>query len=262
MMQNQELEKKNQSEAIFHDKKYSDHQSFPFHYSINPTYKIFKEMKTMLGDVSGKQIVEYGCGTGWVMLELAEMGGIVSGFDISKEAIVQSGHFLESQNVSNCDLRIMGAESLEYDDNSFDIAFGFAILHHLNLDLAIKELFRILKPGGTAYFAEPLSYNPIINFYRKLTPSYRTADERPLSFSDIDKFKETFQSVFHREYYLVSILGIAFVYVPLLRKYCDKIISYLSVVDNYLYKVFPFLRKYSWYSVLVLRKASSAASVD
>lgn len=78
----------------------------------------------------------------------------------------------------------MGGEQLNYPDGFFDIAVGFAIIHHLDLNLAIPELYRVLKPGGIAYFAEPLGGNPVINLYRKLTPQYRTQDEEPI---DLDK---------------------------------------------------------------------------
>lgn len=39
----------------------------------------------------------------------------------------------------------MGAERLNYSDQSFDVAVGFAIIHHLDLSLAIPELYRVLS---------------------------------------------------------------------------------------------------------------------
>ena len=74
----------------------------------------------------------------------------------------------------------MPGERLTYPDNSFDMAVGFAILHHLDIPLALSQLRRVLKPGGRAFFAEPLASNPLIRVYRRLTPQYRTPDETPI----------------------------------------------------------------------------------
>lgn len=52
-------------------------------------------------------------------------------------------------------ISIMSVQDLEFDDNMFDYAVGLGALHHLNLDLAGKELSRVLKPGGAAIFVEP-----------------------------------------------------------------------------------------------------------
>ena len=73
----------------------------------------------------------------------------------------------------------MPAERLSYSDSVFDLAVGFAIIHHLDLKPALAELHRVLKPGGVAFFAEPLGTNPAIQLYRRLTPQFRTEDERP-----------------------------------------------------------------------------------
>jgi SAM-dependent methyltransferase len=50
----------------------------------------------------------------------------------------------------------------------------------LDLPTAMKEVDRVLKPGGVALFQEPLGDNPLLKFYRHLA-RYHTEDERPLS---------------------------------------------------------------------------------
>ena len=51
---------------------------------------------------------------------------------------------------------------LSFADNSFDVVFGSSILHHLDFDKSLKEIFRVLKPGGRMVFAEPNMINPQI----------------------------------------------------------------------------------------------------
>jgi len=50
----------------------------------------------------------------------------------------------------------MNAEELKFADDYFDIVCGGAILHHLDLNKALSEIARVLKPDGKAIFVEPL----------------------------------------------------------------------------------------------------------
>ena len=59
---------------------------------------------------------------------------------------------------------IMDCENLGFKDNSFDLIFGRAILHHLNLEKSSKEISRVLCKNGKAVFIEHLGMNPLINF--------------------------------------------------------------------------------------------------
>jgi SAM-dependent methyltransferase len=74
------------------------------------------------------------------------------------------------------------AESLPFDDDSFDLVFGHAVLHHLpDLDAAFREFRRVLRPGGTiAFCGEPSRYGDRIAELPKrgahaLSPVWRAA---------------------------------------------------------------------------------------
>ena len=90
----------------------------------------------------------------------------VVGIDISDVAIEKARGASRAAGIENAEYRRMNAEFLEFDDNSFDLICGTAILHHLDLTRAYSELARVLKPGGLAVFMEPLGHNPLINVYR------------------------------------------------------------------------------------------------
>ena len=84
------------------------------------------------------------------------------------------------------DARVMDANRLEFPDASVDAIIGRAILHHLDYEQAVREVHRVLRPGGTAIFMEPLRDNPAWKLFRSLTPKARTREELPLSRQQIE----------------------------------------------------------------------------
>ena len=61
-----------------------------------------------------------------------------------------------TREITNIEFMIMDANNLAFDDRTFDMVFGGAILHHLNYFKAIAEIHRVLKKGGQIMFHEPL----------------------------------------------------------------------------------------------------------
>jgi SAM-dependent methyltransferase len=148
----------------------------------------------------------------------------------------------------------MGAERLDYPDDHFDLSIGFAILHHLDLGLALAELYRVLKPGGVAYFAEPLGSNPLINLYRRLTPQYRTEDEKPLDLEMMAPLLAKFREVEHTEFYVTALAAVALAYLPFGHRLYPTVNRQLMKFDDRLLRVFPGLGRLAWYTILRLKK--------
>jgi ubiquinone/menaquinone biosynthesis C-methylase UbiE len=99
--------------------------------------------------------LELGCGTGFFLLNLKQAGVLAQGHvtDISPgmvDAAVDNARMLGFE----VDGRVADAESLPYDDDSFDLVVGHAVLHHIpDVELALREVLRVLKPGGRFVFA-------------------------------------------------------------------------------------------------------------
>lgn len=94
---------------------------------------------------------------------------------------------------------LMDAHQLDFEDNSFDVVFGAAILHHLDLEQSLREIQRVLKPGGVMFFAEPMDMNPVGRVVRMMTPGARTADEKPFRLGDLRMLRQHFACDFHFE---------------------------------------------------------------
>ena len=250
-----DLSARHEAESRFHDEKYSQGVRYPRHYAVNPTYPIYLKMLGMAGDLSGRDLLEYGCGEGWITRDLASNGANVSAFDISAEAVRKTKEVLASDGCADrCKVAQMGAERLDYPDESFDMAIGFAILHHLDLKPAISELYRVLKPNGVAYFAEPLGTNPLINLYRRLTPQYRTEDELPLDLVAMTPLLGQFREVKHADYYVTALAAVALAYLPFGAKMYPSVNRSLMKLDDVLLRKFPSLGRFAWYTILVLKK--------
>lgn len=243
-------------EERFHDSKYKQGSSTPYHYRYSPTYRIFSAMKNgFIGNICGKRVLEYGCGDGWVTKELALMGAELDSFDISGEAVKKTYAMLETMKIAaRCSVRRMAAEEVDYPDDAFDVVVGFAILHHLDLDKAMPELYRVMKPGGVAVFAEPLGSNPFLKFYRRLTPQYRTADERPLILREFMRHTRKFKRFSHEEHYLLSLLALGCTSVRGLRKLSEIFIEPFMRTDDKLLRAFRGLRRFAWYSIMTFTK--------
>ena len=124
------------------------------------------------------------------------------------EAELDNGIRLAAQSGVEIEFRIVDANNLEFENESFDIVFGGAILHHLDFAGAINEVYRVLKPGGEILFIEPLGINPVSKIIRTLTPFARTKDERPLGIREIRLVRNLFSTDLYFEQFLSVPLGV------------------------------------------------------
>ena len=193
-----------------------------------------------------RRTLEIGCGGGSNALKLAECGAVITGIDLSDVAIAKAKDSAKRRGFQNASFYQMDAEALDFENGSFDVVCGGAILHHLDTQRAFPEIARVLRPDGKALFLEPLGYNPLINLYRRLTPSERTPDEHPLRLHDLRLAAESFGCVRITYYYLTALLAL-----PVIRKrFARGIVERLNNIDAALFSFIPALRKYAWIVVL------------
>lgn len=150
-----------------------------------------------IGDLYKKKVLDLGCGDGLASLKALRDGAYVTAIDISPKSIDYLIILAKKENLNHrLDARVMDAHKLEFEDEEFDIVFGNGILHHLtNLECAMLEIKRVLKVSGYAVFLEPLGMNPFINFFRKMTPDFRTSDEKPFRMHELAIIRKIFPNV-------------------------------------------------------------------
>ncbi|MPZ73415.1 MAG: methyltransferase domain-containing protein [Nitriliruptorales bacterium] len=107
-----------------------------------------------------EKVVEVGCGTGFFLLNLAQAGfvGELHCTDIASKMVARC---VENGRTLGIDVHgsVADAERLPYPDATFDLLVGHAVLHHLpDLDAALSEFRRVLKPGGRLVIAGEPTY--------------------------------------------------------------------------------------------------------
>jgi ubiquinone/menaquinone biosynthesis C-methylase UbiE len=135
------------------------------------TGKLRKALGGRAGEAFGDAL-EIGAGTGYFSLNLLQAGAIerATATDISPGMLAT----LE-QNASELGVKVRTAaaeaEALPFDDESFDLVFGHAVLHHIpDLGRAFSEFARVLRPGGTvAFCGEPSRYGDFLAAIPKRT---------------------------------------------------------------------------------------------
>jgi SAM-dependent methyltransferase len=108
---------------------------------------------------SGMGVLELGCGTGYFTRELARSGADIVAIDVSPELLEIAEADCPAENVR---YEAQNACALTYPNDVFDSVVGSSVLHHLEINEALREIYRVLKPSGTIYFTEPNMLNPQI----------------------------------------------------------------------------------------------------
>src|SRR5215831_11429018 len=105
------------------------------------------------GPVAGKRVLDVGCGTGVVAITAARQGASVTGIDLTPTLLVRAK---ENARIANVEVEWQegDAEALTFGDGSFDIVLSqFGHMFAPRPEVALAEMLRVLKPGGTIAFA-------------------------------------------------------------------------------------------------------------
>jgi SAM-dependent methyltransferase len=98
----------------------------------------------------GKQVLDVGCGPGFWARHLSRMGAVYTGIDISSRSAGLAKRSLEIFGLSGTVVN-GNAESLPFEDESFDAVVSEGVIHHTpNTQACIDEIYRVLRPGGSA----------------------------------------------------------------------------------------------------------------
>lgn len=106
--------------------------------------------------VRGKDVLDFGCGTGYGTAGLAEVATRITGVDIAPEAIAHARQHYRRDNLEFRDIGSIEDTDLPFADDSFDVVVSFQVVEHVHaVDRYLAEIRRVLRPGGTFLCVTP-----------------------------------------------------------------------------------------------------------
>lgn len=98
----------------------------------------------------GLKVLEIGCGLGTDGAQFAKAGADYTGIDLTEASIELAKKRFELAGLKG-EFRVSDAENLDFADETFDVVYSHGVLHHTpDTAKAVREIHRILKPGGRA----------------------------------------------------------------------------------------------------------------
>jgi 2-polyprenyl-3-methyl-5-hydroxy-6-metoxy-1,4-benzoquinol methylase len=205
---------------------------------------------------SDQRLLDFGCGQGYNAMQFAKIGYLVYGFDISPANVDCAKRLAQTYDFeARTKFSVGAAEALDYPNEFFDLIVGMDILHHVEVDQAITECARVLKPGGVTIFHEPVRV-PIFDALREtrlgtwLAPNsasiehHITEDERKLFKSELESIKRRYQSSDEKRFLLLSRL----------EKFFSNQQQAMEKFDQFVFQWVPFMKRFGGRVVLTLRK--------
>ena len=245
----------------------TDLRELPWEVRQEPAYQFYLQA---LGDLQGRRVLECGCGDGRLSVLLASAGAEIYAFDISPASVELCRRRAIAWGVAD---RLVTAvadlEDLPYPDMTFDVVCGVFVLHHVNVPLAGRNILRVMKPEGRAIFLENSAANPVLMFGRRRLvgdfniPRIGSPDEYPITASDLRSLHLLFgrvrrhfpQMIFFRLAFFRLVQAVLseerFPRGPF-RRLGNWLWNLGPRLDDALYHLLPFFRKYSWWQVLIL----------
>lgn len=258
MPEDTNIRRRQRSETEFFDKKVTRGKDTEEEATHVDKSQMWLDVLGIREELRGKDVLECACGTGRFTTALAERAERVESFDISPESVRLTKARMEKGGLKNVQVQVAAMEELPYPADSFDIVVGLFILHHLaDLEQGIRQVSRVLRPGGKAVFYETSASNPILMFWRHhlagrwKIPKLGTQDEHPLTSADLRTISSAFDGVAEISWPRFRFLGK--LYFQLFRRF--EIVKPLFLkMDELLGRFFPFLRKHSYQVMVTLVK--------
>jgi ubiquinone/menaquinone biosynthesis C-methylase UbiE len=143
-------------------------------------YATHYNLRDLFAKLAGSKgrLLEVGCGIGVDSIQLAKCGFDVTAVDLTESALQVAKEFAARRDV-NINFQLGNAERLEFPDASFDVVYSFGVLHHTpDIQKAVAEVRRVLRPGGSAYVMLYHRYSLVNLVHRVFRLPYESPRDR------------------------------------------------------------------------------------
>lgn len=196
-------------------------------------------LENLIKRTEGKDVLELGSyvWTDWIKGKVSPKS--LTCINIS-ESELDKGIYFANQVDFETNFHLMDANNLTFEDASFDVVIGGAILHHLDVEQTLTHVHRVLKPDGFIIFLEPLNMNPAYRLYRKLNPQERTPDEHALVSKDFKIIRKKFSF----DHYFMDFFSVITGYISLKLlgdRYHGNLFNRLGYFLDVVFSKIPFM---------------------
>jgi SAM-dependent methyltransferase len=196
-------------------------------------------------------VLELGCGAGDLSLELLRRGAHLTALDLSPRMV----ELAQSRAGVGGRFLVAPAEDTGLPGEAFDRVVGKAVLHHVDVPAAAREVRRLLRPGGRAVFFENQDRNPLLRAARRRlwgAPHLHwvgTRDEHALGGADFAALAATFDrmDLSYPSFYFFEALS---------RALGHRLHRPLSRLDALIWRRVPAARPWSWHVLVELERAA------
>ncbi|NUQ70433.1 MAG: class I SAM-dependent methyltransferase [Chthonomonadales bacterium] len=211
-----------------------------------------------MGDIGDDLVLDLGCGMGLWATEYAAAGARVVALDVSSASVATTRERARRLGLEDRLLPVVAsAHALPFRHRTFHAVSGHLILHHLDAETAGRELARILQPNGKAVFTENSARSGILMFARRFLcgrfgiPKWSTPDEYPLRKSDVVALTRPFATMeaLYPKFDWFFLLN-----AKLFGFRNNRMNRLCGWLDRTIPAILPFLRRYAYYQVLILRR--------
>jgi len=134
------------------------HQKYPR--EKDRVEKLLIKIKHIINIDQNTKICEIGSAQGCFIIAWKELGYFCEGLEPNENAIKVSNILSHKMNIK-INIKQGFAESIPYDNNSFDLVIALSVMEHVkDVEIAMNEIYRILKPNGAFYFSTTNSLCP------------------------------------------------------------------------------------------------------
>ena len=192
-------------------------------------------------------MLELGCGAGGLSVELVRRGAQLTALDVAPRMVE-----LARARAPEATFMVVPAERTGLPDDSFDVAVGKGVLHHVDVPAAASELHRVLRPGGRGAFFENQDRNPLLRVARRRLWGSRhlhwvgTEDEHPLTSADLSALGRHFSvELSYPSFYFFEALS---------RAMGHRLNGPLKRLDSLVWRRVPAARPWSWHVLVALSR--------
>jgi SAM-dependent methyltransferase len=207
----------------------------------------------LLGDIKGLDLLDFGCGMGEESVYFAKLGARVTGIDISELGVATLKKRAARHGLPIAAFE-MRADPTSFADASFDRVHGLGILHHIGIEPGLREVERVLRPGGLGVFLEPIGNSRTVEAVKTFLMKHArflgefdhvTDHEHNLSWREVESATRRFADARIYPFHLLFRLK---------RFLPDSSLAAVRRIDHGLLALIPPLSHYAGGVVIAVRK--------